>query len=594
MTEKAELEASLERTFTKGDLPFCTAPGYEIKPYDRALCALAQEPGQRCPEFRRACETAPSAPREPRSLDLPGLAFFTELLFWGAVLGLTFVLVRAVVQALAARRPAAEAEPAKARPKSGAAESPAEPRQVETDVSRLLERARRAAEAGQYEAAIGALYAALLHGLGARGVLRVDPTYTSGDYLRALSGHADLAREFRGISRSVERVQFGRSPADAGLFEELRARVLSLLKSGIAVGLLLLASTPLTGCSAPPGSFETFDESPRGYAGLRRLLTERGTSARKRVAALSEIDDGEVAKIVYLANTLEKSDEMRILSWVWEGGELVILGYDHDLAKLLSLGVRRESCGGKLARPRDAAKNQEHLFAPGRTTLQIDARASEVSTLLSCGDRPYVTQHGWGEGQITVVAEPEYFGNAALSVGDNAFFVLGLLEDPGFTVEFVGPWTGSGAETPFAAIKGAGLWPAMLHLLALGLLLLIRQGAAFGVRRDPPSVRRRAFVDHVRALGAAYRRTRATQWVLANYGAWAADKLRERTAPGEGAGLFALASAVSQRSGKSEAEVVSLLLEARQAGESNERETAGDLPALEELEKLVFPSGGKQ
>ncbi|HKQ69527.1 MAG TPA: hypothetical protein VJT73_09315 [Polyangiaceae bacterium] len=142
----------------------------------------------------------------------------------------------------------------------------------------------------------------------------------------------------------------------------------------------------------------------------------------------------------------------------------------------------------------------------------------------------------------------------------------------------------------------AGLFLAVpfvvLALLAFGALLAWHRGVAFGARRDPVTLRRRAFVDHVRALGATYGRARASRFALAAYGNWAVDRMRDRLSPGGNTALFDLAATAAHRARMAETEVVVLFAEAKSATEPGLDDEPADLAKLHDLERLVFRTGG--
>jgi hypothetical protein len=199
---------------------------------------------------------------------------------------------------------------------------------------------------------------------------------------------------------------------------------------------------------------------------------------------------------------------------------------------------------------------------------------------------------GYGKGSITFFADDRLLRNASLSVGDNAYFAVSLLNQPGRVLELVGPWTGPGASSPFAALRHAGLVPIILALLGLALVAAWHHGAAFGKRRDPITEPRRAFADHVRALGGSYARAHATRFALGAYGAWAVDRLRERLSSGQAVGLIDLSGIAARRAGLTQAQVVTMLAEAREAQEDGLGRAPSDLAKLEDLEKLVSKAGG--
>src|SRR5439155_10326928 len=90
---------------------------------------------------------------------------------------------------------------------------------VESDVERLLSRARRAAAEGRFADGIGDAYAALLRQLEGERLLRIDPWRTYGDYLRDLRPKPDVRTGVGRVIRAVEGVQFGREEPSSERFD---------------------------------------------------------------------------------------------------------------------------------------------------------------------------------------------------------------------------------------------------------------------------------------------------------------------------------------------------------------------------------------
>jgi hypothetical protein len=137
-------------------------------------------------------------------------------------------------------------------------------------------------------------------------------------------------------------------------------------------------------------------------------------------------------------------------------------------------------------------------------------------------------------------------------------------------------------------------------LLQLGLctlLFFIYRGAHFGRPRPEPPARRRAFADHVRALGLVYARARAGRVALEHYGVWATERLSERLRLGGAARLSAIAEGIAARTGRPVGEVMRLLVEARPteaggdvrqvAGAAGSEEARSNLEALVDLRALA-------
>ncbi|HET6553432.1 MAG TPA: hypothetical protein VFG49_07845, partial [Dyella sp.] len=113
---------------------------------------------------------------------------------------------------------------------------------------------------------------------------------------------------------------------------------------------------------------------------------------------------------------------------------------------------------------------------------------------------------------------------------------------------------------------------------------------------DPVRARRRAFRDHVLALGESYRRARATRFALATYGSWLIERLRERLSPQQPIGLIELAGRIAARVNQPESELVLLLAEARDAQDdlATARPSPADLTTLEKLESMTLRAGGSK
>jgi hypothetical protein len=119
----------------------------------------------------------------------------------------------------------------------------------------------------------------------------------------------------------------------------------------------------------------------------------------------------------------------------------------------------------------------------------------------------------------------------------------------------------------------------LLQLFLLFGLLFLWQGRAFGVLRDPPKHRRRAFAEHVRALGLAYARSGASRHVAGLYAAWAIERLRERAARQGRSGLSGLAEEIAPRVGKPTGEVMAVLVEATDAQKESAPQSLRSGPA---------------
>lgn len=594
--DQARLQQSLDGAFAPGALPFCHDVKYKLRFSDRWLCSLSEADQQRCPAFKQLCaSTAPPEPASSKSAWSSSFGFVAEVLFWLLIGALVVALVVALRRMFVGRRDTAElaAERNSLQPEQAAA--PPMP-SGDTDVSRLLDKARRAAERGELSVAIDSAHAAAVQGLAAAGRVEVDRDRTNGDYLRELRRDPALQQEFKAIVSKVEVTQFGGAAPSRGAFDQVLDQVLALLRRLALLAVLLCAAGSLPGCSSSgSASQERAELAPTGLYTLRRLLADQGAKVRQRLTPLGRFDD-DVAVVVVYDTELEDEQRDVLLRWVREGGAVVVAGGESGLEKAGEIELGRSTCGHAAQRAPKLELAPLKLAVLGHSVLELKPKTDSVvvhQVEAVCGDRPYVATAYVEDGTLTFIAEPELLTNASLSVADNARLVAEqLLLPEGGTIELVGPWTGDGSQSPIQSIKNAGLLPVMLQLLALVGLLALRQGTSFGARHDVTRRVRRAFADHVRALAATYARARAGRLASASYGLLLIDQLRERLCPGQKPSLFELAAAIARRVRRPETEIVQLLVEAKSTFDE-EREGEGvNHKIIRELEQLSLQAGG--
>jgi hypothetical protein len=81
-------------------------------------------------------------------------------------------------------------------------------------------------------------------------------------------------------------------------------------------------------------------------------------------------------------------------------------------------------------------------------------------------------------------------------------------------------------SSPIAALTRAGLGTALVHGLLATLVLFLAVGVRLTRPRPAPPPARRAFAEHVEAVGALYARTRLAPHALAAYARLADERLR--------------------------------------------------------------------
>jgi hypothetical protein len=583
---------------------FCHEARYPLFEEERAWCPLAGDPSERCPQLPAACEakvdpkqridwawggdgSGKPKPGEPGDGDgreeaprkwtfewPEGLSIIGKLLFFALIVVGSAALIWVVVRNLRDDRlPETELPPEAV----AVVEDQALDRVVETDVDRLLARARACAGRGEFDEAVELAYAALLRRLEGTGHIDMHESLTNGDYVRALRQHPDLAQQVRQVVRDVERVQFGAAPASAGLFESVLQRVLPLVGRAAALLLLLLSSTTLMGCPGDggdgSGSMSRGGTSPSGSRGVVELLAGRGIQAGYRTDPLRAVDDTTGVLIMLPGGREEPEDWEAVFAWVEDGGMLIVAGASPP-AEVLDVSWHHDAGNEPKLIP-----TGEYSYLLGDFDVRVpiagavkleDPRFSTDATITrdpwSSNDAHYGLSIPHGEGEVLVLADAQLFTNISLTVGDNPELLVRLLQYRG-KVEISDPLTGAGSQTPLEALHRARLTPLMVQLLVLLILFVLWKGTAFGKPREPAEHRRRSFADHVSALGTQYARANASQHALGAYSAWALERLRERVPRGRRRGMDELAAELAARSGRSALDVAGLLHEAQAASD---------------------------
>ncbi|MEZ4448549.1 MAG: DUF4350 domain-containing protein [Nannocystaceae bacterium] len=448
----------------------------------------------------------------------------------------------------------------------------------------LLDRAVAAANAGRYDEAVLLTHAALLCDLDARALIRLDPAFTHGDYLRALRPHPEIQREVKQVLREIEPVFFGATRADAPIVESALGRVKALLqRTAAAASALLLAALTVFACQTY-SDYKPFEPSPSGAQGIIELARRHDLWMRVRTDPYLDLaDDHRLRTLVLTTAAPTPTDEewAVILGWVERGNLLIIAGA--DLPPETPFFWLTEVDAPILPR----------MTTPETIAIGVDEGAT-YTTLAVRGDALYAAQIDRGLGHITVVADGRLFTNMSLAFEDDPRRTLDLLGDDG-PIELVDALINIGAERPADALANLKVLPLILHLLLGVLVFFLARGVAFGLLRDPPARSRRRFADHLEALGQVYARARATRHAVRLYAAWALDRLRERTAVDRKAGILPLAQAVAARTGAREEEILETLYEAAALrSEDPDAPTPDDIPLMRRLARLLDAFGAQR
>jgi hypothetical protein len=595
--------------FAARQFQFCHEPDYPLTPAEKQWCDLgAGNDKEACPLFQKICSNEATAKqlelREPISINLPDLGLPVRMLLW-VLLGLGLaLLIFAVARHFLDHKPGAEAVTTTAAIVGQDEAAAALARQIETDVERLLARARVEAAAGDFRNAIADAYAAWLRRLEGSGLIQVQPDQTNGDYLRKVRTERPvMAGRMAEVVDAVELAQFGDGVPTRERFDGVWSRVRSLLADPI--GLLLLCTLVAVGACGRPRA--DWDYSPSGRAGVITYLGKRGFEVHERLRSVAKIADSNAPQLVLLPGAhLDQEDWRALQRWVVEGAHaLVIAGGTQSFPDWIGVRVAEgPHAQSEVIVPSRAASKRwgaMKIRVPAGNHLEP---STGHETILTNRYGPYAVErrlpHGGDDGndeaaaaRVVVLADDFLFRNASLLVADNATALEDLLRDGGTSIELAGDLTGLVSSNPVESVKRGRLGPALLQLAALLLLLFVCRGARFGRPVEAQQVQRREFAEHVRALALHYARARADRHALACFGGYAVERLRERCGLQVDRSLSGLAEAVATRTGRPVGGVMRILLEARDAKAGVPAESgARDLETVAELGKLLEETGG--
>ena len=327
-------------------------------------CALLPKNDARCPELARACSRGATAElvgqrarRQDVSLSVPAAPLPIRAILWIMLaLVVAFVVYAIGKQALAQRAPDKDeaVEIATAAPEDPAA---AIARQIETDVQRLLERARVAAAAGDFLAAVGDAYAALLRKLEGAGVITVESHRTNGDHVRDVGRQAPALRpRMQAVVHNVEEVQFGGGAATESRFRSVLIDVMGLLGEKLAAWLpfavKLAVGLGLARARRGLHSIATASAGngrPRAATWCVDLLQRYGFTPRERLAPLSKLDRSVSALLLLPGASVDEDGWQSIATWVGGGRNAVRRRRQPHPAELDRRdGRRRRGRGGDL------------------------------------------------------------------------------------------------------------------------------------------------------------------------------------------------------------------------------------------------------
>lgn len=551
----AHLDSELRDHLAKPVYRFCQDKDYRLfRDEKTAFCSDLNAYGNRCPGLRSACtrpaweEDFESGPDKKTAdwwnFDAPWLAVLVKAIFWlsmGLGIVLIFVALRRQLGGLPQNERSARGRPDLFSP-------PILTELEDLSVDQLMDLARTRLSEGRIQETLHLSYRATVGRLGILGWVKPHRSSTSGDYLLSLRNNSpqgplgdelkdSAAVAFEAHLLELDQARFGAAPGPEPT-RRLLDRTRELATKGTQI-LAILCTIGLGGCHTK-GSPEPPQAkgAPRGYQLFFDLLDARAQSITRQTLPVADLNE-ETYTVVALAPSLKDSEWIRLKSWTNSGGHLVLIGPDLKFEQVFGLALPRIRCPREIAAPQLKLKDFSDLSA------FHGEKSGE--TLVSCGKDPFALSQIYGEGWLTLAADARFFENASLAAADNSTLALYIVGDLEGHVEFLGPWTGTGARSPIVSLVQAGFDFWVLHLLGLGALFIWAHGRRPFVPVDEPEETRRRFVEHARALSERYRKARASGWVLERYAEWTIDRLRRR-APSGGADLRSLCRTVTQNS----------------------------------------------
>jgi hypothetical protein len=197
---------------------------------------------------------------------------------------------------------------------------------------------------------------------------------------------------------------------------------------------------------------------------------------------------------------------------------------------------------------------------PGANRLVMpDMEHDWPDLLLERDGEPFALRWRTHDGELVVLADRRLLANGAMAVPANARLAVALAREiagTGNQISYGALSASTAAESPATSFLNAGLLPFLLQLLLVLIVVFLGRGLAFGALRDRTQTGRRAFSEHVSALGQQFARIRGSRFAASLYASWIFERLRARLGRSvDTHDLAAVANLVSQRTGYPEAEV---------------------------------------
>ncbi|MFT5431876.1 MAG: hypothetical protein ACI9OJ_002574 [Myxococcota bacterium] len=393
--------------------------------------------------------------------------------------------------------------------------------------ARLWQAAEAAAARGEHDDALTLGHQAVLSALHTAGHVRIHRSKTNGEYLRQLREQPELRKDVRELVRSVEEVQFGELPADAGRWSRYADGARTLLTRLSAVLLVLGLGIAEPGCDS---TTYNWGSSPSGVSVLMELGNRTATPMRYREAPLTELSFQAASSPYYLLLLRDSVPNARewnaISTWVDAGGVLVdASGVD---ANPIVDATISSAAGEPISHFVYLMDAPTRIMLPSHGMVSTDTY--DAGVVLEHADGAHALSFTVGNGQVVVVSDDLLFTNASMMISDNARVALAMFDDfeSEVRVDVVDAFFWEGADSPAGSAASSEMTPLLGHILVALLLFALWRGIHFGRPREQQSQGRRAWSEHVEALGRQYARANDPGHALELYSRWALDVLGAR------------------------------------------------------------------
>lgn len=565
LMDPAHAQADVDAAMKAHGYTFCRAPHEPLSGDALELCPHASSIPD-CAGYAAACAkvTTPPSWSLPKWWGMfslpPFLGVVFQVLMWLVVAALVLAILVPVVAAIVRyrRRDGAKGKKAE-KPSAAAVVEPLAELVATSDEEALLARADELAGRGEYGAALQLYLAAGLRALDKRGAVRITKDRTNGEYVRACADPA-AKPALREIVGEVDRVQFGGQPATREAASRAAQRAMAIVKA-VPIAMLLILLPLVLGCSgASAFKPRVAGDDPAGGELLHDVLHAQGVTVKSLDSSLSTMPipaagERTPAVIVDVEQTsLDDDTRAHLLRWVDAGGVLVLAGSMGQWPKELgasfafSTGPRKITARRLLARAVEPepgeeqddgddeeesesaiyARTEEHAVVTTDRGLKLKGASEEIAWFDD--HTTYAAVVVYGKGRVLCIASDELLTNVGIAhPGNSAALVAILAATSRSEMRIADPEDGvSPPSTPIAALLRAGLGMGLLHAVPFILVLFVGAGTRLSRPKPAPPPRRRAFAEHVAAVGALYARTHNGAHALAAYARFADERLRAR------------------------------------------------------------------